>query len=98
MKLKGQVSLLTSLERVLISGRHITSDSLSCYKFHGTSRNIPYWQLLQHDIILTTYGTVVSGHTRKSSLLFDIQWYRVVLDEGTSSHLIYFAPKQLIST
>jgi hypothetical protein len=92
MKLKGQLDLSTSCQWMLISGRHITSDSLSCYKFHGTSRDISYPLLLQHDIVLTTYGTVVAGYTRKSSLLFEILWYRVVLDEGISTYLIHRRP------
>jgi uncharacterized protein YeaC (DUF1315 family) len=40
--------------------RHIVPGTLSYYKFHGQARKIDYPQLLQHDIVFTTYGTVAA--------------------------------------
>jgi len=34
------------------------------------------------DIVLTTYHTLVADHNEKKSPLYDVVWYRVVLDEG----------------
>jgi hypothetical protein len=34
------------------------------------------------DIVLTTYHTLVADHNEKMSPLYDVVWYRVVLDEG----------------
>ncbi|XPS70549.1 hypothetical protein M3J07_002764 [Ascochyta lentis] len=62
--------------------RHIASGTLNCYKFHGPSRQIGLFQLLQYDVIFTTYGTVASDFLRNRSLLHEIHWYRVVLDEA----------------
>lgn len=56
--------------------------SLSTYKYHGHGRAIPLLDLLSHDIILTTYGTVAADIKAKNDLLHRVVWYRVVLDEG----------------
>ncbi|KAH8722371.1 SNF2 family N-terminal domain-containing protein [Phaeosphaeriaceae sp. PMI808] len=64
-----------------ISAR-ITPGALTYYKFHGYNRKIGYPQLLQHDIVFTTYGTVVAGFSRNPSPLHLIHWYRIVLDEA----------------
>ncbi|KAF2800246.1 hypothetical protein K505DRAFT_293195 [Melanomma pulvis-pyrius CBS 109.77] len=62
--------------------KHIEPGTLSYYKFHGQGRKIFYPHLLQHDVILTTYGTVAADFTRDRSLLHFIHWYRIVLDEA----------------
>lgn len=60
-------------------------NSLSYHKFHGSGKEIKIFKLLQNDIVLTTYGTLATIYRRENSLLHQIKWYRVVLDEG--SHL-----------
>ncbi|KAF2642209.1 hypothetical protein P280DRAFT_396724 [Massarina eburnea CBS 473.64] len=62
--------------------RHIVPDTLSYYKFHGQSRNMNYLQVVQHDIVFTTYGTVAADFVRNRSLLHLVHWYRIVLDEA----------------
>lgn len=59
--------------------------TLSIYKYHGHSRNIALPDLLNHDVILTTYATVAADFRRKQSRIFRILWYRIILDEGDSS-------------
>jgi SWI/SNF-related matrix-associated actin-dependent regulator of chromatin subfamily A3 len=58
---------------------------LRCYKFHGASRQIGLHDLLQYDVIVTTYGTVAADFVRNRSRLHCIHWYRVILDEGMHS-------------
>jgi SWI/SNF-related matrix-associated actin-dependent regulator of chromatin subfamily A3 len=70
------------------NSRHLIPGTLSFYKFHGKARNIDYPNLCQYDIIFTTYGTVAADYWRKRSLLHEIQWYRIVLDEGLSVCII----------
>lgn len=34
------------------------------------------------DVVLTTYHTLAAGATSKSQGLSEIEWFRIVLDEG----------------
>lgn len=36
------------------------------------------------DIVITTYNTLATEYKSKPSILHDIEWYRLVLDEGLS--------------
>ena len=67
-----------------VEWRHTTRGTLSIYKYHGQSRHITLPELLNHDVILTTYGTVAADFRRKHSQIFRVLWYRIVLDEGDS--------------
>jgi len=58
------------------------NNSVRYHKFHGSGKNIGRYQLLMNHVVLTTYGTLATAHKRKDSLLHQISWYRVVLDEG----------------
>lgn len=60
----------------------IAPGALTYHKFHGRDRKIDCLTLLQKDIVFTTYGTVAADYSRKRSLLHQVHWYRVVLDEG----------------
>lgn len=64
---------------------------LSTFTFHGSStKNMTIWGLLQHDIVLCTYGKLVSeynmytkGIRHKCKLLSrEAKFYRVILDEA----------------
>lgn len=39
-------------------------------------------QLLQQDIVITTYATITSGFRRGTGRLDKIEWFRLILDEG----------------
>lgn len=51
-------------------------------KYHGAGRHLDEVILYDQDIILTTYGTVVADFRRQNGILFQTQWYRLILDEG----------------
>jgi SWI/SNF-related matrix-associated actin-dependent regulator of chromatin subfamily A3 len=61
--------------------RHVC-DVLTMIKYHGTNRQIDSAKLRDADIVLTTYHTLASDHTKNKDLLRDIEWYRLVLDEA----------------
>ncbi|CAO2650533.1 Nn.00g018250.m01.CDS01 [Neocucurbitaria sp. VM-36] len=60
----------------------IAPGALTHHKFHGRDRKIDCLTLLQKDIVFTTYGTVAADYSRKRSLLHQVHWYRIVLDEA----------------
>lgn len=58
--------------------------SLQYFKYHGKKRAIPNnrQQLLESDIILTTYHTLATESKSKSAPMKSIKWFRIVLDEA----------------
>jgi SNF2 family DNA or RNA helicase len=62
---------------------------------HGAGRNITAEALAEYDIVITAYPTVASEvpgeskvgakRVKQSSVLRDIKWARIVLDEGEHS-------------
>ncbi|KAK5050382.1 hypothetical protein LTR84_003663 [Exophiala bonariae] len=50
--------------------RHTRGYTLAVHKYHGPSRMIAIHKLLDHDIILTTYGTLAADLRRKQSFIF----------------------------
>lgn len=61
--------------------RHIKPDALKVACFHGDSRAKATEALIDHDIVLTTYRTLLLDWKGRQ-LLQNIRWFRVVLDEG----------------
>jgi SWI/SNF-related matrix-associated actin-dependent regulator of chromatin subfamily A3 len=55
---------------------------LRYYKYHGQERQVNDSITSEFDIVLTTYGTVTADYVRQRNTLTQIQWYRVILDEG----------------
>lgn len=53
-------------------------------KYHGSDRPTELDEILDSDIVVTTYSTLKAEFQNKSkkSLLHRIDWYRIVLDEG----------------
>ncbi|CAE7820665.1 RAD5B [Symbiodinium sp. CCMP2592] len=54
----------------------------SIHEFHGSGKNISLEQLRNTGIVLTTYNTLASQ--RQDSLLFQVYWRRIILDEAHS--------------
>ncbi len=52
-------------------------------RYHGRGRKDVISEIGNVDIVLTTYHTLVADEKR--SPLYDVVWYRVVLDEGQYS-------------
>ena len=77
------------LEEKLSLYRHFVSGSIRATLHHGQNRFQKASELLNHDVVLTTYDTVrsewsskkMSGISEKAPL-YSIEWQRIVLDEG----------------
>jgi SWI/SNF-related matrix-associated actin-dependent regulator of chromatin subfamily A3 len=67
------------------TGRHVSENTLKVHKYHGNQKEKNLQALADHDIVLTTYATLAKEYTGGKSILYDIRWYRVVLDEGMGS-------------
>ena len=70
------------------SGRHVVEGSLKWGVHHGKSRITDLRELEKLDVILTTYYTVSTewaGKGVEGSLLFQVRWRRIILDEGIST-------------
>ncbi|KAG0595364.1 hypothetical protein M758_UG160800 [Ceratodon purpureus] len=65
---------------------HVAGDSLSVYAYYGQDRVRERKALLEHDIVLTTYGVVASEFNQPNFMedgpLHSIHWFRIVLDEA----------------
>ena len=75
-------SLLGNPSEADILSRHVAPDSLKTYKYHGSSKDVAADSILEYDVVVTTYATIVSEVAKRSSLLHQLMWFRIVLDEG----------------
>jgi SWI/SNF-related matrix-associated actin-dependent regulator of chromatin subfamily A3 len=73
---------LTGLDNNINVYSHVAPYSLNVLKYHGQKRESDAKDLLDFDILLTTYATVASEFGRGSGPLYRITWFRIVLDEG----------------
>ena len=55
---------------------------LKAIKYHGQNRGDQTDQIENSDIVITTYNTLSADFRNRCSVLHNISWYRVVLDEG----------------
>ena len=66
--------------------RRIVPGVLRITRYHGYDRTKHFAQLLDFDIVLTTYGTVATefrkSYKRGREVLYYLRWFRIVLDEG----------------
>lgn len=59
---------------------------LRCSRHYGKTRLSDISEIASLDVVLTTYHTVSSDwHSGKPSLLFSVDWRRIILDEGKVS-------------
>ncbi|RSL61430.1 hypothetical protein CEP54_006267 [Fusarium duplospermum] len=61
--------------------RHFRDGSLRVLIFHGESRPTLPTAMKDHDIVLTTFATLVADFKR-GKVLHNVEWFRVVLDEA----------------
>ncbi|KAK8102537.1 DNA repair protein RAD5B, partial [Apiospora sp. TS-2023a] len=61
--------------------RHIKPDTLRLCIFHGSNRAKKLEDIVDNDVVLTTYHTLVADW-KSQRLLQGIMWFRVVLDEA----------------
>ncbi|KAM6502461.1 SNF2 family N-terminal domain containing protein, partial [Amanita muscaria] len=76
---------------------HCAPGSLRYVVYYGANRSLPPQELTKYDAVITTYQTVSGEHTggslseksgssnkrkKLSKTMFDVQWKRIILDEG----------------
>jgi SWI/SNF-related matrix-associated actin-dependent regulator of chromatin subfamily A3 len=59
-----------------------TLNALTTIKYHGQNRERFTTKLYGADIVITTYHTLAAEVSNSNHLINDIEWYRLVLDEG----------------
>jgi SNF2 family DNA or RNA helicase len=59
-----------------------SSVNLDVFVHHGQSKALIPMELQEKDIVLTTYGTLMSEFKDNPGPLLRAKWLRVVLDEG----------------
>lgn len=67
--------------------RHL-QNGIKVVKYHGENRPKTVKELEDSDIVVTTYHTLTAEYLAgkgKNSPLYQLGWYRIVLDEGESS-------------
>ncbi|KAJ3293783.1 hypothetical protein HDU79_011900 [Rhizoclosmatium sp. JEL0117] len=62
--------------------QHTPTDSVSVYVFHGKDRNTAPSFLADFDVVITTYNIFAQADPGYKKGLHNIQWRRIVLDEG----------------
>lgn len=55
---------------------------LKIHKYHGIGKEIDLDSIAEFDVVMTTYATIASDVAKRSSILQQIMWFRIVLDEG----------------
>lgn len=61
--------------------RHVRQHTLKTCVFHGKTRPTFSAGLADYDLVLTTYATL-SAEYKNRRVLHNVEWYRIVLDEG----------------
>ena len=80
--LVAPMSTITNWEEQIRN--HIVPGTLSIYVYHGPKRTDDYNELAQHDLVITSYGTLTKEFTKSGTKkpILNCQWFRLVLDEA----------------
>ena len=62
--------------------RHILPNRITVHKYHGTRRETDPTKLRDFDIVFTTYATIAAEFCKGTSVIHQLEYYRLVLDEG----------------
>jgi SNF2 family DNA or RNA helicase len=61
---------------------HLDTATVTSYLYHGTGRTTNIFDLKNYDIVVSTYGTVASDARGNASILEQLKWFRIILDEA----------------
>jgi SNF2 family DNA or RNA helicase len=61
---------------------HLDTATISSYLYHGTGRTTNVFDFKNYDIVVSTYGTVASDARGNASMLEQLKWFRIILDEA----------------
>lgn len=75
--------------------RHIYPGYLSYYKYHGPRREDDTNKLFNSDMVLTTYATVAMELSNGRNTLRNVEWFRIILDEG--KHFVHQGSSRVLS-
>ncbi|KAF6824281.1 DNA repair protein rad5 [Colletotrichum musicola] len=62
--------------------RHTFPGDMTFFKYHGNKRAEDAHERFRSHIVFTTYSTIASEANRRSNILGNISWFRIVLDEA----------------
>ena len=62
--------------------RHILPNIFTVHKYHGPKRETNPAKLRNFDIVFRTYATIAVEFCKGVSLIHQLEYYRLVLDEG----------------
>jgi SNF2 family DNA or RNA helicase len=65
----------------LTCARHFKPDTFRVAMFHGETRVKQPQDLIDCDVVMTTYATLVADR-KVGDILHQLVWYRIILDEG----------------
>lgn len=72
--------------------RHTYSGGLTFYRYLGPGRHTETDFLHKQAIVFTTYATLATDFCSGKNALADINWFRIVLDEGMCKHTSVIKP------
>ncbi|OCL02710.1 hypothetical protein AOQ84DRAFT_304166, partial [Glonium stellatum] len=64
--------------------KHVFPNILKFYKYHGPKRETDFTKLRDFDIVFTTYATIAAEFCKGASVIHQLEYYRLVLDEAHS--------------
>ncbi len=95
--LEGRATEVSELlfvpHRMLIFNRHLKPKYISYCEYYGPERTKLFGLLGSYDLVITTFSVVRqdwkshSSETKGKSTVHDLEWHRIILDEGAFSYI-----------